>query len=90
MKKGIINGNKVVMIEKYEQAIKETFEYLDQCIAEQQAKHLGHLGLLKDEIIERQMAKRGFTVKTEVYPSQCEVRVYPRADNLPIHIWRQK
>lgn len=78
------------MQDKYEQAIKETFAYLNQCIAEQQAKHLGHLGLLKDEIIERQMAKRGFTVKAKVYPSQCEVRVYPREANLPIHIWRQK
>lgn len=78
------------MQDKYEQAIKETFAYLNQCIAEQQAKHFGHLGLLKDEIIERQMAKRGFIVKAEVYPSHQEVRIYPREDNLPIHIWRQK
>ena len=82
------------MQEKYEQAIKETFEYLEECLKEQDKLNplmrLQSLGVDKRYVIESQMGKRGFIVKAEVYPSQCEVRVYPREGNLPIHIWREK
>ena len=82
------------MQEKYEQAIKETFKYLEECLAEQDRLNplvrLQSLGVDKRYVIESQMKKRGFIVKAEVYPSQCEIRVYPREYNLPIHIWRNK
>ena len=82
------------MIDKYEQAIKETFEYLEECLAEQDKLNplmrLQSLGVDKRYVIESQMKKRGFIVKAEVYLSQYEVRVYPREYNLPIHIWREK
>lgn len=81
------------MIDQYEAAIKETFKYLDEAIAEQDKLNplirLQSLGIDKQYVIESQMKKKGFIVKAEVYPSQCEVRVYPKADNLPIHIWRE-
>ena len=78
------------MIEKYEQAIKETFDYLDQCIADQKAKHYSHLGLIKDEIIERQMKKRGFNVKCRYNKACISIAVYPEQNDLPIHIWRER
>lgn len=81
------------MTDKYEAAIKETFAYLEECLAEQDKLNplirLYSLGIDKRYVVESQMQKRGFIVKAEVYPSQHEVRVYPREYNLPIHIWRE-
>lgn len=78
------------MIEKYEQAIKETFEYLNKCIADQKAKHYSHLGLAREEIIERQMKKRDFRVKANHDALTGYIIVCPHEINLPIHIWREK
>ena len=78
------------MQEKYEQAIKETFKYLDACIADQRAKHYAHLGLHKEEIIERQMQKRGFDVYCSYSKDHKIINVFPCQGNLPIHIWREK
>ena len=78
------------MQEKYEQAIKETFKYLDKCIANQRAKNYSHLGLLKEEIIERQMKKRGFDVYCSYSKDHRIINVFPYQHNLPIHIWREK
>lgn len=78
------------MQEKYEQAIKETFEYLDKCIMDQKAKNYTHLGLLKEEIIERQMKKLGFDVKCRYNKACISIAVYPEQNNLPIHVWREK
>ena len=76
--------------EKYEQAIKETFEYLNKCIADQKAKNYSHLGLLKEEIIERQMKKRGFDVKANYDALTGYIIVCPRQMNLSIHLWKEK
>ena len=78
------------MQEKYEQAIKETFEYLDKCIADQKAKNYAYLGLLKEEIIERQMKNRGFAVYCSYSQDHKIINVFPCESNLPIHIWREK
>ena len=78
------------MQEKYEQAIKETFEYLDKCIAEQKAKNYSHLGLFKEEIIEKQMKKRGLRVKANHDALTGYIIVCPHEINLPIHIWKEK
>ena len=76
--------------EKYEQAIKATFAYLNECIAEQKAKHYSHLGLAREEIIERQMKKRGFDVYCSYNHDKSIICVYPIQYNLPIHLWREK
>jgi len=77
------------MTEKYEQAIKETFEYLNNYIEEQRAKNYTHLGLLKEEIIEYQMKKRGFDVYCSYSQDRKIINVFPCRYNLPIHIWRE-
>ena len=78
------------MQDKYEQAIKETFEYLNKCIVDQKARHYAHLGLLKEEIIEKQMKKRGFDVYCSYSKDHKIINVFPYQHNLPIHIWREK
>jgi hypothetical protein len=83
------------MQEKYEQAIKETFEYLNKCLEEQPKKdtfeYLYSLGIDKCFVIENIMAKKGFEVRAEYYAHKLEaIAVYPKVDNLPIHIWRNK
>lgn len=78
------------MQDKYEQAIKETFDYLDKCIADQKAKNYAHLGLLKEEIIERQMKKRGFDVYINTSRDGKLIAVIPRIHNLPSHLWKEK
>lgn len=78
------------MQEKYEQAIKETFKYLNKCIADQKAKHYSHLGLAREEIIERQMKKQGFDVYCSYSQDHRIINVFPCQYNLPIHIWREK
>ncbi len=78
------------MTDKYEQATKETFAYLDKCIAEQKAKNYAHLGLAREEIIERQMEKRGFNVYCSYSQDHRIINVFPVQYNLPIHIWREK
>ena len=83
------------MIEKYEQAIKETFKYLNDCIAEHfkqdRVTQLMSLGIDKCYVIEKQMAQRGFVVRA-MYLCHCleAITVYPREDSLPIHIWKNK
>jgi hypothetical protein len=73
------------MLEKYEQAIRETFQYLDDYIADPETAPLKI-----DEAIESHMKIKGFTVYcsyTEDYEIVC---VYPKVDNLPIHIWKRR
>lgn len=80
--------------EKYEQAIKETFKYLNKCIAEQPKKgtieSLLSLGIDKRYIIESQMKKRGFEVKANYDALTEYIIVCPHQINLPIHIRREK
>ena len=82
------------MIEKYEQAIKETFKYLDECLAEQPKKgtieNLLSLGVDRCYVIQSQMKKRGFEVHCTCNYDQNVICVYPIEYNLPIHIWREK
>ena len=83
------------MQERYEQAIKETFEYLDYCIEkhlkQDKLTQLLSLGIDKCYVIEKQMAQRGFVVKAAYSCHYLEaIAVYPREYNLPIHIWRNK
>lgn len=81
------------MQEKYEQAIKETFKYLYECLAEQPKKgtieSLLSLGVDKRYVIESQMKKRGFDVYCTYNHDQSVICVYPMEYNLPIHIWRE-
>jgi hypothetical protein len=83
------------MQEKYEQAIKETFEYLKECLVEQDKLNplmsLQFLGVDKCYVIEKQMFLRGFVVKAvRTKYLLGEITVYPREYNLPIHIWKEK
>lgn len=83
------------MQEKYEQAIKETFKYLEECLEEQDKLNpltkLQSLGIDKCYVIEKQMFLRGFVVKAVRTKYRLgEITVYPREYNLPIHIWREK
>lgn len=81
------------MTEKYEQAIKETFKYLDECLArqpkEETIEYLLSLGVDRRYVIEHQMDIRGFTVYCKSNYDMSEVIVYPSDFNLPIHIWRK-
>ena len=81
--------------ERYEQAIKETFNYLDDCIAkhfkQDKLTQLLSLGIDKRYVIEKQMAQRGFVVKATYHCHYLEaIAVYPQEHNLPIYIWRNK
>ena len=82
------------MIDKYEQAIKETFKYLDECLAKQPKKgtikSLRSLGVDKRYVIESQMKKRGFEVHCTCNHNQGVICIYPMEHNLPIHIWREQ
>lgn len=82
------------MTEKYEQAIKETFEYLEECLAEQDKLNplirLQSLGVDKKYVIESQMGKKGFKVKANYDALTGYIIVCPHEMNLPIHIWREK
>ena len=82
------------MQEKYEQAIKETFEYLEECLEEQDKKpifeQLFSLGIDRRYIIAHQMKLRGFDVYCDSNYDMSEVIVYPVDFNLPIHIWKEK
>lgn len=71
-----------IMQERYEQAIKETFEYLDQYNTEQDK--------INPYVIESQMKERGFNVKCRYNKACISIAIYPEQDNLPIHIWREK
>ena len=79
------------MQEKYEQAIKETFEYLNQCLKEQDKLdplvRLQSLGVDKEYVIESQMRHKGFNIK--VKREKDAYIVFPHENNLPIHIWRE-
>ena len=82
------------MQERYEQAIKETFKYLDECIAEHfkqdRLTQLMSLGIDKCYVIEKQMHERGFEVYCSHNFDQSVIGVFPKQYNLPIHIWRNK
>ena len=83
------------MTEKYEQAIKETFKFLEECLIEQDKLNplarLQSLGIDKCYVIEKQMFLRGFVVKAvRTKYLLGEITVYPREYNLPIHIWKEK
>lgn len=81
------------MIDKYEAAIKETFNYLEECLVEQSKKpifeQLFSLGIDKCYIIELQMKLRGFDVYCTYNHDRSIICVYPMQYNLPIHIWRE-
>ena len=80
--------------EKYEQAIKETFEYLNQIIEERRklAKNpewqAWELGLDKKYVIESCMQRKGFDIK--VKREGDAYIVFPHKNNLPIHIWKEQ
>ena len=83
------------MQERYEEAIKETFKYLEECLEEQEKLNpftaLQSLGVDRCYVIEQQMLIRGFVVKAiRTKYLLGEITVYPREYNLPIHIWRKK
>ena len=82
------------MQEKYEQAIKESFEYLDDCLSNQPLQntleHLYSLGVDKCYVIERQMQLRGFEVFCNFHKDGNSIYVFPTIQELPIHIWRNK
>ena len=74
------------MQEKYEQAIKATFKYLDDYISD--PRNL--LSSSYAEAIQSHMKILGFTVYCTSYSNYDDtVVVYPMQYNLPIHIWRK-
>ena len=83
------------MQKQYEEAIRETFAYLDECMASMSKRksieYLYSLGIDKTYVIERQMELRGFKVSAEFsqYKPQ-DIIVYPSDNRLPIHIWSDK
>ena len=72
------------MQDKYEEAIKETFKYLNDYLSNPNCK----LSCTYAEAIQAHMKTLGFMVYCTSYPNI--VVVYPMKDNLPIHIWRKK
>ena len=82
------------MTEKYEQAIKETFEFLEECLEEQDKldplTRLESLGIDKKYVIESQMRKQGFIVKANYDALTGHIIVCPHEINLPIHLWKEK
>lgn len=82
------------MQERYEQAIKETFKYLEDCIAEHfkqdRLTRLMSLGIDRGYVIEKQMRERGFEVYCSCNFDQSVIGVFPKQYNLPIHIWKDK
>ena len=82
------------MQEKYEQAIRETFTELSQII--EKRRELGtnpewkawDLSLDKKYVIESRMKRKSFDVK--VKREGDAYIVFPRENNLPIHIWKEK
>ena len=74
------------MTEKYEQAIKETFKYLDDYISDPNTI----LSCSYAEAIQSHMRTLGFIVYCTSYNDYDDtVVVYPMEYNLPIHIWRK-
>jgi hypothetical protein len=82
------------MQEKYEQAIKETFGYLNNYIQEGCPVSTLTMSLKKQRnkdrvfIIETEMELRGFPIYCTYNHDQSVICVYPMQHNLPIHIWR--
>lgn len=74
------------MQEKYEQAIKATFKYLDDERSDAACVFAGSYA----EAIKRHMKLLGFEVYCTSYSNYDDtVVVYPMQYNLPIHIWRK-
>ena len=71
---------------KYEQAIKETFKYLDDYLSNPE-----NIVSSYGEMIKAHMKLKGYRVycTTDAYGEEESVVVYPLQDNLPIHIWRR-
>ena len=68
------------MQEKYNKAIRETFNQLDSASK-----------VDPKEFIEFHMQMAGFKVYVQAYIAlHTEWYIYPEADNLPIYIWRRK
>lgn len=74
------------MQEKYEQAIKATFEYLDDDRSDAACVFAGSYA----EAIMRHMKLLGFEVYCTCNYDQSVICVYPMQYNLPIHVWREK
>ena len=75
------------MQERYEEAIRETFKYLDDYISSPD----NILSSSYAEAIKAHMKTLGFLVYCGVYTNHDDmVVVYPMQDNLSIHIWRRK
>lgn len=89
MKKNIINGNEVVMTEKYEQAIKETFTFLDNYYTEH-PDFFNPTTQTPTTLARKLMENKGFDVRGVYLRGFREVAVVPFADNLPTHLWRYK
>lgn len=83
-----------MLLERYEQALKESFAYLDTCFKDQELlntlEYLDHLGIDRKYVIIRQMQIRGFDVHAEYLERPDVVVIYPPQHNLPIHIWKRK
>ena len=71
------------MQERYEEAIKETFKYLDDY-----TKSSKNTSLLYCEAIEHHLKMHGFTVRCSMWHDG--IIIYPKQGNLPIHFWRKK
>lgn len=82
------------MQERYEQAIKETFEYLDEYILYPPSTRTMQLkrqrGIDRVFVIETRMKSLGFPVYCSYTKDQNIISVFPKWNNLPIHIWRKK
>ena len=74
------------MIDKYEQAIKETFKYLDDYLADWENVTIAPYWMM----IQSHMKHLGFEVYCTSRSDYDDVVVYPMQHNLPIHIWRNK
>ena len=82
------------MQERYEEAIRETFKYLDDYILYPPSTVTMKLKRQKGKdrafVIELRMESLGFPVYCTYTEDQDVITVFPKQDNLPIHIWRNK
>jgi hypothetical protein len=75
------------MQERYEAAIKATFKYLDDYIADWENVTIGPYWAM----IQAHMRLLGYEVICNAESDYADtVTVYPTQHNLPIHIWRRK
>lgn len=75
------------MIDKYEQAIKETFKYLNDYLSDWENITIAPYWMM----IQAHMKHLNFDVRCVAKSDYADtVIVYPQVDNLPIHIWKKK